>query len=356
MTAQDTSLQQTRKDLERQWKRMEAAMAYWAKPASPLIGQTPKEVVWTKGKAKLYRYQSGGKRKHATPILMIYALINRPYILDLTPGNSLIEYLVGEGYDVFMLDWGKFDEEDQQLRIDDLVVDYVARAVKKTLKVSGADSVTLFGYCMGGTMALMYAGSQPEAPIKNLVALTTPVDFADAGLFTRWMNADAFDVDRVVDTLGNVPPEFIRHGAKLLKPLQNFMGTYVQLWDKLSDEEFVKSWLLLDHWINDGIQFPGEAYRQWVKDLYQNNRLLKGEMRIREREVKLSNITCPVLCATASLDHIVQKEQATVLLDHVASPDKEVYEAVAGHVGIVAVAAARDNFYPKLADWLSTRS
>lgn len=356
MTPKDASLNPTREDLERQWKRMEAAMAYWAKPASPLIGQTPKEVVWTKGKAKLYRYQAAGQRKHATPILMIYALINRPYILDLTPGNSLIEHLVNEGYDVFLLDWGRFDEEDQQLRLDDLVMDYIARAVKKTLKISGSDALTLFGYCMGGTMALMYAGSHPEAPLKNLVCLTTPVDFEDAGLFTRWMNADTFDVDRVVDTLGNVPPEFIRSGSMLLKPLQSFMGTYVQLWDKLSDEEFVKTWVLLDHWVNDGIQFPGEAYRQWVKELYQNNRLIKGEMRLRDREVKLSNIECPVLCAIASLDHIVSKSQAAVVLEHVASSDRELYETATGHVGIVGTAAARDNFYPKLVDWLATRS
>lgn len=350
------TLDKNRQELERAWKRQQAVFAHAMHPKVPQVGQTPKDVVWTKNKAKLYRYHAVGERKHATPILMIYALINRPYILDLAPGNSMVEFLVNEGYDVFLLDWGKFDEEDQQLRLDDLVVDYIGRAVKQTLKVSGADSLTLFGYCMGGTMALMYAGSHPEAPIKNLVALTTPVDFADAGLFTRWMNADAFDVDRVVDSLGNVPPEFIRHGAKLLKPLQNFMGTYVQLWDKLSDEEFVKTWVLLDHWVNDGIQFPGEAYRQWVKELYQSNKLIKGELRLRDREVKLENITCPVLVAIASLDHIVQKEQATCLMDQVRSADREVYETVTGHVGIVGTSAARSNFYPKLASWLEPRS
>ena len=278
LTPLETIVDQIRKDLDTHKQRAEAAVGYLMKPMRPLIGQTPKEVVWTKNKAKLYRYRGRGERRYKTPIFMLYALINKPYILDLTPGNSLIEHLVDEGYDVFLLDWGVFGEEDRELRLEDLVMDYIARAAKQVLKVSGAPDFTLFGYCMGGTMALMYAGSHPEAPIKNLVCLTTPVDFQEAGLFTRWLNPNDFDVDRVVGTLGNVPSQFIRQGAKLLKPLHNYVSTYVQLVDRLHDEAFVKSWALLDHWVEDGIPFPGAAYRQWVKDLYQDNLLIQDKL------------------------------------------------------------------------------
>lgn len=356
MTTPHVTIDHAREEMETNWKRMEASINYWLKPESPVIGQTPKEVVWTKNKAKLYRYHGQAERRHATPILLVYALINRPYILDLTPGNSVVEHLVNQGYDVFLLDWGKFDEEDQTLTLDDLVCDYIHRAAKKVLKVSGQDSFTLFGYCMGGTMALMYAGSHPEVPIKNLVLLTAPVDFADAGLFTRWMNEKDFNVDSLVDGLGNVPPDFIRTGSKLLKPMQNFWGTYVQLWDKLHDPDFVKGWVLLDHWVNDGIPFPGEAYRQWVKKLYQGNQLVKGELWLRDRRVDLGSVKASLLVAVAEHDHIVQRSQATAVSSLVESTDTEVYLARAGHVGIVTSSSAKKHFYAKLVDWLSTRS
>lgn len=347
---------QMRRELEKTLKQTEAIAKYATKPQTPRVGLSPKRTIWSKNKARLYRYDATTEVKHATPILLVYALINRPYILDLAPGNSLVEFLVGEGYDVYMLDWGTPGEEDAGLRLEDYVLDYIPRAVKQVLKASGAESFTLLGYCMGGTMSLLYAAAHPEAPIKNMVLLTTPVDFKDAGLYSAWLDPEHFNVDRVVDVMKLVPVEMLDAGAKLLKPIQNYVGPYVALADRLHDESFVEGWLAMNHWVNDGIPFAGETYRQWVKEFYQGNKLIKGELVLGGKPVKLENIRCSVLNVTGDLDHIVSPCQSGPLLDAVGSEDKEHLALKAGHVGVVAGRAAKKNFFPKLDAWLAQRS
>lgn len=349
-------IEKMRQEFDKNLKRTEAALNMALKPQTPQVGQTPKEVIWTKNKAKLYHYYNSTPKKHATPLLLVYALINKPYILDLAPGNSLVEYLVGEGYDVYMLDWGVPGEEDAGIKLEDYVLDYIPRAVKHLLKHSGAESFTLLGYCMGGTMSVMYAAACPEAPIKNLVLLTTPVDFADSGLYTKWLDANVFNVDRVVDSMKLVPPQMIEAGAKLLKPIQNYVGPYVLLHDRLYDEKFVDGWLTMNHWVNDNIPFAGETYRQWVKDFYQGNKLIKGELVLGGKPVKLENISCSVLNVYGELDHIVDTCQALPLIEKISSQDKQNLAVAAGHVGVVAGKGAKMKFFPQLNAWLNERS
>jgi polyhydroxyalkanoate synthase len=343
-----------RKQLERSLNRTGAAVEHTLRPQSPQLGKTPKEVVWTKNKAKLYRYHQANQR-HATPLLLVYALINKPYILDLTPGNSLVEYLVSQGYDVYLLDWGTPGEEDAGLRLDDYVMDYMHRAVKQVLKSSGQAQTSLLGYCQGGVLATCYTATHPET-IKNFIALTTPFDFTDAGLYTNWLNPKHFNVDRVADSLGLVPASFLDLGGKLLKPMQNTYGTLMTLLDKLDDATFVASWQVMDRWVNDGVPFPGEAYRKWIKEFYQQNKLVKGEITMKGEPVKLENIKCAVLNVYAELDHIVLPNQAKPLLGLIGSTDKQEMVVRAGHVGVVAGRAAKQNFFPKLESWLSARS
>jgi len=181
-------------------------------------GQTPKEVVWAKGRARLHHYEPEKDKKHPVPVLLVYALILRPYILDLVPGNSLVEFLLERGFDVYLLDWGVPEEEDKNLSFDNYVLDYLPEAVGQVLRTSNTEKLTLFGYCQGGTMAAMHAALSPEGPLKNLVLLATPIDFApeDPGLFGLWTVLTSekyfdptllFDPDPVVETLGNVPAD-----------------------------------------------------------------------------------------------------------------------------------------------------
>jgi polyhydroxyalkanoate synthase len=354
LTAADW-IEKTRQELDKNWKRTEAALQYAVKPQTAAVGQTPKAVVWEKNKAKLYRYHST-ERRHATPLLLVYALINKPYILDLAPGNSFVEYLLGQGYDVYLLDWGTPGEEDANLGLDDYVLDYIHRASKAVMKTAGSDQFSLLGYCQGGTLSALYAAAHPEAPIKNLILLTTPIDFDNAGLYSAWLDPKHFNVDRVVDAFKLVPADMLQLGSKLLKPLQNYVGPYMTLWDRLDDADFVQGWQVMNTWVDDGIPFSGAAYRQWVKDFYQGNKLIKGEVVLGDRAAKLENIACPLLVVYATLDHIVPTCQALPALDLVSSTDKAALPVKAGHVGVVAGRSAKRNFFPRLDEWLSARS
>jgi polyhydroxyalkanoate synthase len=354
MTTPAIVIEQFRQELEKNWRRSEALVKHAARPGSPQVGRTPKEVVWTLNKAKLYRYHQANQ-VHATPLFLTYALINKPYILDLTPGNSLVEYLVERGYDVYMLDWGVPGEEDKDLRIDDYVLGYLHKAAKQVLRISGHEKLSLLGYCQGGTLATMFAAAHPEL-VKNLVLLTTPVDFADAGMYTKWLDPKFFDVDRLADTLGLIPAGMMDLGAKMLKPMQNFYGPYMTLLDKIDDDTFVDGWRVMDHWVNDGVPFAGEAYKQWVKEFYQGNKLIKDELTLGGRPIRLKNIQANLLNVYAELDHICQPSQSKPLQDKVGTTDKTLLPVKAGHVGVVAGRSAKANFFPKLDAWLAARS
>jgi polyhydroxyalkanoate synthase len=322
----------------------------------PEVGLTPKEVIWTKNKAKLYRYASDQPKKFKVPLLLVYALINKPYILDLTPGNSLVEYLVNRGFDVYLLDWGTPCNEDKTMKLDDYILDYIPRAVRKVLRTSKADEVSILGYCMGGTMTSIFAALHPELPIRNLVFMTSPFDFEETGLYGSFLDERYFDIDNVVDTLGLIPPEMIDFGNKMLKPTTNFYGPYVSLFDRANNEKFVENWKLLQKWVSDGIPFPGEAYRQWIRDFYQQNKLIKGELVIRGRKVNLQNIKANVLNLSADKDHIAQPHQVEALMDVISSKDKEYVSLPTGHVSVTFGAKAVKITYPTVGDWLKKRS
>ena len=329
--------------------------------------QTPKETVWARGKAKLYRYRPQ-KKRHPVPVLLVYALILRPYILDLVPGNSLVEHILGEGFDVYLLDWGIPDDEDKNLSFEDYVLDYLPEAVENLSRGSGAVRLTLFGYCQGGTMAAMYAALFPGEPIENLVLLATPTDFApeDPGLFGLWtvLTSDRyfdpnlfFDPPPVVEAFGNVPGDLpgrlVEAGTSPLEPLA---GTYANLWERMKREESLSSLLAVSKWVDDGVPFPGEAFRRWIRDFYQQNRLARGELELRGRRVELSKITCPVLNIAGEKDFICPVSQAKPTMDLVGSEDKELLVLDAGHVGLMAGPVAREELWPRIGAWLGPRS
>jgi polyhydroxyalkanoate synthase subunit PhaC len=334
-------------------------------------GKTPKEVVWKGGKVRLYRCEPERPKRHSVPVLLVYALILRPYILDLVPGNSLVEYLVSDGFDVYLLDWGIPGDEDMNLLFEDYVLDYLPEAVESVLRSSHAGELTLFGYCQGGTMAAIYAALFPGGPLKNLVLLATPVDFApeDPGLFGLWTVLTSeryfdpnllFDPDPMVETFGNVPGDLpgrlVEAGTSALKPLTDYAGTYASLWERMKQGDSLNSLLAVSKWVDDGVPFPGEAFRQWIRDFYQQNKLAKGELELRGRRVELSNIVCPVLDIAGSKDFICPLSQARPTMDLVESEDKEMLVLDAGHVGLMAGPVAREKLWPRIGAWLGARS
>ena len=320
-------------------------------------GQTPKEIVWSKNKARLYHYQPLAEKKYPVPILFIYALVNRPYCLDLMPGNSFIEYLVGEGFDVYMLDWGIPGPEDRDMSFEDYVLDYIPRAVRKVLRNSHVEELTVFGYCMGGLMSVMYASLFPEG-LKNLILLATPVDFAPekSELYGLWLNEKNHDPDVIVNTYGNLPTDLAYAGTALLNPVTNYVGSQVTMWELILREKPMNSWMAMNKWANDPIPMPGGAYKQWIKDFFQHNRLVKGEMTLRGRRVDLSNIKVPVLNIAGKKDHLVFLSQVEPAMDLIGSEDKDLFVLDAGHVGLLTGRGAKKGMWPKVKDWLEPRS
>src|SRR4051794_15101784 len=352
----DTLLDFLPEEYGKQMKRVMKATQVLTVDPKPEVGPTPKEVVWTRNKTKLYRYISDQPKKHKIPLLMVYALINKPYVLDLTKGGSLIEYLVNQGYDVYLLDWGTPGYEDRHMKLDDFIMDYIPRAVKKVMKTSNAAEVSILGYCMGGTMTSIFAALHPELPIRNLIFMTSPFDFTNTGSYASMLDERYFNVDNVVDTLGNIPPEMIDYGNKMIQPMANFYGPYVSLYTRADNENFIKGFSLLQKWLNDGIPFPGESYRQWIRDFYQQNKLIKGELVIRGQKVDLKNITANVLNLSGVSDIIAQPHQVEALMDVISSKDKQYLNLPVGHTSITFGSKATKITYPTVSDWLEERS
>jgi polyhydroxyalkanoate synthase len=344
-------------DLAAFLKRYATGIRIITEGAQADTAQTPKEVIWTKNKAKLYHYPSA-QRRFAVPILMVYALINRAYVLDLMPGTSLIEYLVNQGFDVYLLDWGTPGDEDRNLTFENYVLDYLPQAAKRVMRHANTQEFTLLGYCMGGTMSLMYAALFPEH-LRNLILLTAPSDFSSEhlGLYGVYTSARYFDPDVLVDAFGgNIPGGVIDHGNRLVKPVTNYVGSYVTMWDRVLNEKPMALWMAMSKWVNDGVDFPAATFRQWIKEFYQENKLIKGEVVLRGRRVDLSRITCPVLNIAGTQDHICTIPMAEATTRLVSSQDKEFFTMNAGHVGLLTSPDTKRILWPKLREWLAARS
>ena len=324
------------------------------------IAQTPKEVVWTLNKAKLYRYVPvlPEEQLHPVPFLLVFALMNRPYILDLRPGHSFVEFMLHHGYDVYLLDWGAPGIEDKDLKFDDYCLEYMPRAIRKMKEVSGSDEFSLLGWCIGAILTTIYAALRPDDGLRNLILLTAPLDFSnkESITFARWVDERYFDLDKVLATFGNMPPEMIEYGAKALKPVENYIGNYLRLWDNLDNPQVIDAWHAMNTWVTDNIPLAGGAFRQLIVDLYRNNRLIEGNLTIRGERVDLNHLRAKLLTVIAEADHITPPCQTETVMAKVGSTDKTVMRIPGGHIGIMAGSGASKRTWPQIDAWLSGRS
>jgi len=329
------------------------------------VGTTPRERIWSRNKAVLYRYHlpedldslvKTGQKKPRVPLLIVYALINKSYVLDLRPGSSFIAYMLQRGFDIFLLDWGTPAEEDANLNFEDYVLGYIRRAVQKVRQTAGVKEYSLLGYCMGGTLSTLYTATFTDDPPQNLILLASPIDFDQPNTFRVWLQDKYFDVDAMVNTLGLVPGEMIDFGSKMLKPFQNYVQSYMDLHGKLWDDKFVDSWVAMNKWVNDGIPMAGATFRRWVIDFYRGNKLVRGEMKLGDKHVHLQNIRCGLLNVIAERDHIVPPAMSKTTTIMAGGDDKTELNIPAGHVGMVAGRGAVKQLWPTIADWLEKRS
>ncbi len=324
------------------------------------IGVTPKEEVYREGKMVLYRFQPLVEQPLSIPVLIVYALVNRPFMVDLQEGRSLVANLLKLGLDVYLIDWVYPTRADRWLTLVDYINGYVNNCVDVVRKRHGLEKINLLGICQGGTFSLCYSSIYPEK-VENLIVMVAPVDFhiPNALLNMRGgctLGSDALNVDLMVDSLGNIPGDFLNFEFLMLKPRQLGIQKYLDFPEIMDSEDKLLNFLRMEKWIFDSPDQAGEAYRQFMKDFYQENKLIEGEVRIGETRVELGNIRMPVLNLYAEKDHLVPPQSSLALQKYLGSEDYTVQSFAVGNIGMYVSSKVQRDLPPTIANWLKERA
>lgn len=321
------------------------------------IAPTPRDTILADGTASLYRFRDPGTPRPdaepvGTPVLLVPSMINRWYVMDLRPGVSLAASLVDAGFDTWLLDWGVPNDEDRFRTWDDGVA-RIARMVRRVQRETGAEKISLVGYCMGATISSAYAALHPE-DLAAFINLAGPIDFSHAGLLGELVDRRSFDPEAMT-AAGNLPAAMMQSGFVALRPTQQ-ISKWVTFADRALDPSFRASFDALEAWANDNVPFPGASYVTYIRELYQENRLIAGRHFALGQRVDLSRITCPVMTITATRDTICPPPAAAALNDAVGSMDTELLVVPGGHVGAVVGSQATKTLYPAIAGWLRRKT
>lgn len=317
------------------------------------IATTPYDIVFQVDRVKLKHYKPLKKKKVKTPLLLIYALINRETMLDLQPGRSVVENFLNQGVDVYMIDWGYPTRKDRYLGIDDHVNVYIDDIVDFIRKKTKMPKVNLMGICMGGTFSVIYSALHPEK-VQNLITTVTPSNFdIDTGLLNVWMRN--MPVDQITDTFGNIPGDFLNFGFLLLNPARLMVDKYVGFYEHMDDKIFVENFLRMEKWIFDSPDIPGETFREFIGDCFQKNLLIQNKMVVGGKTVDLRKLTMPLLNIYGKFDHLVPPESCEHLTGAVGSKDTEDVCLNTGHIGIYVSSRCQMEFTPKITQWLMER-
>lgn len=325
------------------------------------IATTPKDEIHRVDKAVLYRFKPEVEKPHPVPVMMVYALVGRYTMADLQEDRSFVRNLLKAGIDVYVVDWGLPTRADRWLGFEDYVNGYMDEFVDVIGERHGLDAINLLGICQGGVLSLCYAALHPEK-VRNLIVTVTPVDFhADAtnpehGFMNVWArNLDSEDIELMIDTLGNVPGEFTGLLFSMMTPMRSLTKYNLDLLNVLDDEKKLLNFLRMEKWLADRPDHAGEAAKQWLKELYQDNKLVKGEFELDGEKVNLRNITMPVLNVYTETDHIIPCSMTSVLGKHVGSKDYSEFVVQGGHIGVFVGSKAQKTLANGIADWLKQR-
>ena len=345
--------QQASEELSRFNQKLVAGMSTLNEVGPIPAGVTPREVVYKEDKMVLYRYKSRVDKPHRVPVLVVYALVNRPYMADLQENRSLIRGLLDEGMDVYLIDWGYPDGSDRYLELDDYINGYIKRSVEHICAAHELYRINLLGICQGGTFSICFTAMHPDK-VRNLVTTVTPVDFQTPdNLLSHW--AQKLDVDLMVDTMGNIPGDMLNFTFLSMNPYRLTGQKYLDMVELLDQPEKLKNFLRMEKWIFDSPDQAGEAFRQFIKDFYQRNALIKGEVVIGTTRVDLANITMPVFNVYATMDHLVPPASSKALKGLVGSSDYTEYAFRGGHIGIYVSGRAQREVPPAIAKWMQER-
>jgi polyhydroxyalkanoate synthase len=314
-------------------------------------GCTPRDEVYRIDKTILWRYRPQAPDARLPPLVICYALVNRPYMMDLQPDRSLIRGLLAHGLDVHLIDWGYPDECDRQLALDDYVNRYLGACIDQVRNARGTAAVNLLGVCQGGTMSLCHTALHPER-VCNLVTMVTPVDFHTAdNLLSKWMRK--VDVDRMAEVLGNIPGELLNAAFLSLMPLRLGVQKYAGIADIADDPEALANFLRMERWIHDSPDQAGRAFAEFVRSFFQENRLVRGGLEIGGQPVDPRRIACPLLNIYATQDHLVPPSASRPLARLTGSRDYTAFEFDGGHIGIYVGRRAQEVLPLTIAQWLA---
>lgn len=317
------------------------------------VGTTPKTLVWQQDKVKLYRYNRSTPAKCKIPVLVSFAIMNRHDVLDLQPDRSLMKKFLDEGLDVYIMDWGYPTKADRFLTMEDYIDGYMNNAVDFIRETHGIDKINKMGICQGGTFSTIYAALYPEK-LNSLVVYVAPFDFTtDKCMLYKWTKY--IDVDTMVDSLGIIPADLLNAGFGMLKPSAD-ISKYFGVMEMLEDKDKLMNFMRMEYWKSDCPDLAGEMYRKYIKDLFRDNKLIKGNFELGGRKVDLKNITMPFLNVYATEDNIIPNESTIGINDKIGSKDKELYAFPGGHIGVFVGSKSQKELGPRVAEWVTKRS
>ena len=320
------------------------------------VGMTPADVVYEENKLELLHYESMTDEQNEVPILIVYALINKPYILDLQPDRSVVRRLLEAGHDVYLIDWNEPSRLDQHLGLHDYVNRYIDNCVDAVAERSDQESINLLGYCMGGTMSAMYAALNPEK-INALGLMAAGLCFdRTGGVLEEWGSSEYYDPQDVVDTFGNVPAEYLDTGFALMDPVDNYVSKYITLYENLESDSFVGNFSRMERWLEEGIDLSGQAYVEFLEKIYQNNELYRNELELNGERVDVGDIDMPILQIIGEYDHLIPPEASKPFNEVVGSDDVTTIEYPTGHIGMSVSSSTHEDVWPEVCEWFWAQS
>ena len=344
------------RDVERSYLRARNGLRYVRGSNRPKLGTTPKDVVWRRDKAQLWRYRRNEPARFAQPLLIVTSLVSRSYILDLLPGSSAVEFLRDHGFDVFMLDWGIPDELDADNTLETYVDEYLPRAVAAVRRQTGCADLTMAGYCLGGVLSILYANGHDDAAVRNLVLMATPVDFEQMGPMVAALREGRLDAEELIDGTGNVPADVLYSGFFMLAPT-TIVAQRATLLENLWNDEFVRGFQAMAQWTRDQVPFAGAAFREVVELFVRRNALMDGALDVGGREIDFTRSGATVLNAMAAKDTVVPRAAAEPIAALVGRPERR-HELLlpGGHVTFGTGRSALRHTLPSLAGWIAAHS
>jgi polyhydroxyalkanoate synthase len=328
------------------------------------IATVPRDEVWHDDMVRLYRAKPATDAPRGVPVLIVYALVGRFQMIDLEADRSFVRKLLASGFDVYFVDWGLPTRAQRWLTIDDYVSGYLNDCVDVVRARSGASKINLLGICQGGVFTTCYAALYPDK-VKNLALTVTPIDFhgdlkdpqTGAGYMNQWARAlSGEDIDDLVDAYGSAPGSMVGFAFLMMNPVSNVTKYTIDLIDVLDDDAKLLNFLRMERWIADRPDHPGEVVRQWFKDLYQGNKLIRNELALGARVVDLHNVTMPVLNIYATGDTIIPVSCSRGVGKYFGTRNYTEVPVPGGHIGTFVGAKAQKLLAPTLADWLAARS